>query len=123
MKTLGDYSSLIGTSYEKLDCWGIAREFYFLVFGIELKRYYEDIPQNREITKDLVYSNKGDFKKVEVPKFGDLILIKIRGIESHIAIYLDESLILHTQHKIGCVVDRKSRWDKLIVGYYRVLND
>lgn len=115
-----DYSKLIGTPYNIQDCWGIAREFYRIVFNIDLKRYYDEIPQNRDIAKGLVYTNKGDFKEVSSPQFGDLILIKLFGIESHIAIYIDENTILHTQHRVGCNLDKLSKWKRLIVGYYRL---
>ena len=120
MKYFGDYTHLIGVSYEKEDCWGIVVEFYRSVFNVELSRYYDKIPENRDITQNLIYSNRGDFKEVISPQFGDIVTIKIYGIESHIAIYLDDSTILHTQKKTGCMIDRIAKWEKLIVGFYRI---
>ena len=52
-----NYSELIGIPYDKLDCWGIALEFYRKVFNIELKRYYDEVPNNRDIAKNLIYHN------------------------------------------------------------------
>jgi cell wall-associated NlpC family hydrolase len=117
------YAKLIGTPYEVLDCWGIAREFYIMEFGIELGRYYEEIPNDRDIARDLIYTNKGDFKKVLVPAFGDIILIKLFGVESHIAVYLGEGKILHTSKHHGCYIDNLSKWEKLVTSFYRVVND
>lgn len=115
------YSSLIGTPYRVQDCWGVAREFYRLEFGIELKKYYEEVPETRDRARELVYDSMKDFKEVAGPReFGDLLLIKMFGIESHIAVWLGEGLILHTSEKTGCVIERVSRWEKLVVGTYRI---
>lgn len=115
------YAKLIGIPYEVLDCWGIVKEFYKLVFDIELKRYYDEIPNNRSTARDLVYTNMGDFAVVEgKPAFGDIMLIRLAGIESHIAVYIGGGKMLHTQKKVGCHIDSVKRWEKLIVNYYRV---
>lgn len=118
-----DFSKLLGTPYAEKDCYGIVVEFYRIVFGIEMKRYYDEIPSDRDNAKALIYSSMGDFKKVEKPEFGDLLLIRLYGIESHIAVYLGEGLMLHSTLHSGCVIERTSRWEKLIVGYYRVDKD
>lgn len=115
-----DYSKLIGVSYSELDCWGVVREWYKIVYGIELKHYYNEIPNNRDITNNLIYSNMGDFKRVISPEFGDIILIKLFGVESHIAVYLGEGKIIHTSKNTGCMVDRLSKWEKVVTGYFRV---
>jgi len=115
-----NFNELIGIPYEKYDCWGIVREWYKIVFGMELKHYYHEIPNNRDIANNLIYSNMGDFKKVDSPEFGDIVLIKLFGVESHIAVYIGEGKILHTQHKTGCIVDKLSKWEKLVTGYFRV---
>lgn len=125
MKPNTNYIPLIGTPYEKQDCFGIVREFYKLSMGMDLKSYYTEIPKTRDVAKALVYSNLGDFIPVEEKdrQFGDLILIKIEGVESHIAVYLGEDKMLHSTLHSGCVVERMERWKKLIVGYYRVDNN
>lgn len=116
------FKELIGTPYIEKDCWGIVVEFYKIVMGIDLKRYYDDIPSNRDIAKNLIYSNMGDFLKIEEKdaKFGDIILIKLYGVESHISVYLGEGKMLHSTLHSGCVIESISRWKNLIVGYYRV---
>ena len=81
------FVSLIGTPYSKLDCWGIVKAFYKLEFNCDLKNYYEEIPTTRKQAEALVYSNKGDFKPVEDLKFGDILLLKIEGIECKIEVY------------------------------------
>jgi cell wall-associated NlpC family hydrolase len=64
----------------------------------------------------------GDFKKIDEKEiqFGDIILIKIFGVDSHIGVYLGEDRMLHTTLHSGCVIERVLRWKHLISGYYRV---
>ena len=123
-----DFSELIGVSYEEMNCWDLTRSFYKKVFGLDLKHYYSDTPQDRDETQGLIYTNKGDFVRVESPVFGDIILISVLGLESHIAVYVGDGMLLHTGKRKGSVIDRLSHWDKVVVGYYRatgesVLND
>ena len=118
-----DYFKLIGIPYSEKDCWGIVCEFYRIVFNIHLKQYYETVPENRDIAKSIVYDSMKDFVEVKECKFGDLLLIKLFGVESHIAVYLGEGKMLHTSEHSGCLIERTSRWEKLIVGIYRVKYD
>jgi cell wall-associated NlpC family hydrolase len=113
--------SLVGTPYEKLDCWGVVVKFYDIFFGLSLAPYYSDIPDSAEKAEGLVRHAMKDFIRVGTPdmRIGDIILIKLLGYESHIAVYLGKNKILHTNHKTGCVVDSFTRWEKMVVGVYR----
>lgn len=113
-------SKLVGVPYSVLDCWGLAVEFYKQVFEIDLKRYYDEIPQDRDVTKNLIYTHRGEFEEVKDRKMGDLITIRLFGIESHIAIYLGNNKILHTSKHSGGIIENISKWEKLIVGFYRI---
>lgn len=116
-----DFSSLIGRSYSDIDCWGVVREFYKREFGIELKRYYDDIPSSKDEAKSLIYSHMAEFEKVQKPEEkGDILLIKIMGVESHIAVYLGDGKMLHTSIPTGCIVDKLSKWERMVTGVYRV---
>ncbi len=117
-RTSQAYFSLIGTSYEEKDCWQIAKDFYSMVFGVSLGRIYDGPPQERKDTELLVKKYIEEFEKVDTPKFGDLILFNIRGLESHIGVYVGEERFIHSSKRIGCVIDLITRWEKLIVGYY-----
>ena len=113
--------SLVGTPYSKLDCWGVVVSFYKSFFGLELAPYYSEIPSTPTEAESLVRHAMKDFEKASTPdmRIGDILLIKLLGYESHIAVYLGEGKILHTNHKTGCVVDSFSRWEKMVVGVYR----
>lgn len=112
------FQHLIGIPYDDMDCFSLAKRFYKDVLGKELKHYFDSVPEDRVKIKNLIYTNVGDFKKTDDPKFGDLILLRIKGLESHIAVNLDSARMLHTMKPTGSVIDRKSRWETLIVGYY-----
>lgn len=112
--------ALIGTPYEEKDCWGIAVKFYEYEFNKELKQYYEKVPNDIAIANSLIFANVRDFIKVETPQYGDLIIIKFRGIESHIGVYIGEGKMLHSSHSTDCVVEDLERWKKFITGFYRM---
>jgi cell wall-associated NlpC family hydrolase len=114
-----DFTEFVGVPYEKADCWRLSQLFYQKVFGIELKSYYEHTPRDRSDRQNLIFTNVGEFKKVDKPEFGDLILIRVLGIESHIAVYIGDGMMLHTSEKTGSVLEPIARWQRRIVGFYR----
>lgn len=114
-----DFSCLIGVPYVKRNCWELVRDFYKIVYDVELKHYCDSIPDSRDDIKSMIYSNVGDFEKVDKPLFGDLIIVMIRGIESHIAVYLGNGKMLHSSKTTGSVIDRVAKWERTISGYYR----
>lgn len=115
-----EFSEFIGISYSKMNCWDLAVFFYSKVLNLDLTWAYDGYFPGRDATRDLIYTNIGKFERVEDPEMGDLILIKIFGIESHIAIYLGEGKMLHTTKNTGSVIERVSRWKVRITGFYRV---
>lgn len=115
-----EFFSLIGIPYDVKNCWDIAVDFYLKILNINLSNIYSGDTPPREVTKELIYTNIGGFERVSVPEFGDIIILKMFGIESHIAIYVGEGKMLHTSQKTGSVIDFISRWERVIVGYYRV---
>lgn len=117
-----NYAYLVGIPYKDLDCYGLVKKFYTEILNKELKSYYDVTPTEREVMNDLVTSSKGDFIQVEVPEFGDIVLIKIAGLESHIAVYVGGGFILHTLVSTqASVVQRiNPRWRHVVSGYYRL---
>lgn len=114
------YKHLVGIPYSEQHCFLLAKKFYKDVFNIELKHYCEDVPVKRSDVENLIFSNVGDFKKVDKPKFGDLVLLQVHGFECHIGIHIDEDHFLHASRINGSVLDRYSKWKTLISGYYRL---
>lgn len=118
-----DYSQLIGKPYSEMNCWDATRQFYALCFGVELKHYCTEAPDHREDIRSLIYSSMGDFVEIDFHlgmKFGDLVLFKIRGIESHIGVYTETGRFFHSSKTTGSVIDRMEKWKHLVVGVYRL---
>jgi cell wall-associated NlpC family hydrolase len=112
---------LVGIPYEKADCWRLTQKYYREILGIELKHYFEGPTPEREAAGNLIYTNKGDFKKVEGGiEVGDILLMRIWGVECHVAVYVGEGKILHTMEGTGSNIDRFERWAKMVTGIYRL---
>lgn len=114
----------IGKPYEKYNCFDLVKEFYMDHFQLDIKNYFEGGPiPGDKVIESLIVSNKGDFAKVEgKPQFGDIVVIKLHGIECHIGVCIDSSRFIHSARKIGSNMDRLERYAKLIAGYYRHRN-
>jgi len=117
-----NYAHLVGIPYKKLNCYELVKKFYADVLKKELKSYYDVAPSDRVEMQNLVYTSKGDFVRVDTPEFGDIVLIKIEGLESHIAVYVGNGFILHTLVTTqASVVQRiNPRWRHVVSGYYRL---
>lgn len=115
-----DLSRYIGKDYEAYDCLDLVKDFYLTEFGIKVDNYYEGRRPTAQEAQFLISCNKGSFKKVQgTPEFGDLVTIKIYGIECHVGVVLDSSRFLHSARKIGSNIDRLERYSKMITGYFR----
>lgn len=123
MKTYPNFSHLIGVPYTNQNCFELVKAFYRDVFSIDVKHYCDTVPTKRSDIQNLIYSNIGDFEKVEHPRFGDIVVLRVYGLESHIGIYIDEDRILHASRIAGSIIDRSSRWKNLISGFYRLRGD
>ncbi len=113
----------IGRDYASYNCFDLVREFYKDQFDLDLRHYWEgETPERRE-AESLIHSNKGDFIQVAFPKFGDIVIIRLYGVECHIGVVVDESKFLHSARGIGSLIDRRERYSKMIAGYYRERHD
>ena len=118
MKTV-DVSKLVGIPYEKLDCFQLVKRFYKEATESQVLNPIEAGEGNWE-NSVLIQSNKGKFKEVSTPKYGDIIVIKVHGLECHLGVYLERATFIHTTKKTGSIIDQVGRWHKLITGFYRL---
>ena len=110
----------IGIPYDKVDCYDLCKLFYINELDTELPdQSYLNNRDELEMSK-VVSECKDEFQKVTDPKFGDLVLLRVWGMPAHVGIYVDEKRILHTQDKIGSMIENIApRWVNRIEGYYR----
>ncbi len=120
--TLEDFfSKYAGTPYKDMDCWQLVSVFYKEVLGVDLPNLYSFItrPTNDIDANKIVNETISNYTKVEVPRFGDVMLINIKKLPCHVAVYLDRTLLIHSTRDQGVCVDKIFRWQKRTQGYYR----
>jgi cell wall-associated NlpC family hydrolase len=112
-------SKYIGKSYEEYNCWDLIKSLYREIYGLDVHQYYgENVPSRKE-TQSLIRTNKGEFERAEIPSPGDIILIRIGGVESHIGMNISKGRFIHSLSGSGVVIDSLSRYATRITGYYR----
>lgn len=115
-----DLSKYVGRAYESYNCLDLVKEFYRDFFELEVKNYFEGkVPDRREISS-LIVTNKGDFEEVkDKPQFGDIVVIKLYGIECHLGVVIHGKKFLHSAKGLGSHIDRLNRYENIIAGFYR----
>lgn len=111
----------IGKRYEDYNCFDLVKEFYLDHFKLELSNYFESgqpIPDPDGVAS-LIISNKGDFVQTKKPRFGDIVVISLYGVECHIGVVVHNGCFLHSIKNAGSCMDRLDRYKKVIAGYYR----
>lgn len=104
-----------------MDCWDIVKAFYTEVLEINIHITPPKHHLEIEESAPMISSYLGQVEKIATSecKFGDILLLRIFGIPAHLGIYLNSTQIIHTQKRVGCAIDRLSRWERLIEGCYR----
>lgn len=114
-----DLSKYIGHPYEKYNCLDLVKEFYADFFGLQVKNYYEGPVPGRKEVSSLINTNRGDFTEVKDPRFGDIVVIRLYGIESHLGVVIHGKKFLHSAKGLGSHIDRLDRYSRIISGFYR----
>lgn len=109
----------IGLSYDNYDCFELLRLVYWKLKGVEIPDHPYKNPLDYKHISQVVKDNKPAYKKIQNPELGDIILLRVYGVPSHLGIYIDKNRFLHTQKQTGSIVDRLDKWEKRIVGFYR----
>lgn len=125
-QTFAAFSDLIGSAYDKVNCWQLVKEFYRLEMGRELSGIFDEshVPVDAEI-QNLIWASKGDFERVDLslssPQKGDILVFKIKGFESHIGVVLASFHFAHSTKAYGVVTERLSGiWFRRLSGVYRL---
>lgn len=121
-KTSLDFSKFVGIPYTRLDCWGLVRHYYRLVFNIHLKQYYDLAPNDQAISAEYIQKSLKDFDRIDLKevKAGDLLVVEILGLSSHIAVCIGGGNMLHTTEGVGSTIEPISRWQRRVTGVYRL---
>jgi len=112
-----------GRDLNGVDCWGLAVLVYRAA-GIQIPEYneYGDIcRRERAELARIIDENRSDWKEVSRPQSLDLVLIRINGQASHIAVMVDSVRMLNITREGESAIEstRSVQWCNRIVGYFR----
>lgn len=114
-----------GREREGCDCWGLARIIYKEQLGIELPTLsdYKDTHDSHSIAE--LYE-KEHLTWEEIPlgqeKEFDVLVFKILGLPTHIAVVINKGMMIHCEYGIGTHVteyNKDVQWRKRLAGIYR----
>jgi cell wall-associated NlpC family hydrolase len=115
-----------GRDYHGADCWGVVFLFYRDVLRQPIPAYSAEMDARSFCRKDigtLVDVEKlENWARVDLPHFGDCVLMRNGHVESHVGIFLGDDRILHSEGDAGSLIERADgkRLRHRIVGYYRL---
>ena len=124
MKYIGIEYINKGRSMMGCDCFGLVQNFYKLEFNIDLPEHFYYKSNDKDSAEEALSSGRCDWKKVEIPEQGDVILLNIGGRTVHMGIVIDKRRMLHSLlgHNSGIELFDGERWKNRIEGFYRWAN-
>lgn len=112
---------LVGTPFEKMDCFHVAREAYYILNNY---KWFDTSVEHTEKEKvnQLFQFEKTKWHKVECQK-GAVVAIrfdpKLPKIVTHFGVMIDNNKMIHTTENTGCVIEPISKYLKLVEGFYK----
>lgn len=116
MANLRDY---IGIPYSRKNCWDLVVDFYKIEFNLDLTHLHQGSMPDPMKREELIFSQKGTFEKVDIPQYGDIVVLRFKGIASHVGVFIAGKMFLHTLEGTNSVLDSLGKYKKLVEGYYR----
>jgi cell wall-associated NlpC family hydrolase len=101
----------VGVPYETMDCWEFVVAIYAQEFGIAVG----ELGEQRHKIRDR------DWTEVARPRPGEVILFKTTNVERHVAIVLNDDLMIHNQRGSNSCIERytSNLWKHRLVCIYR----
>lgn len=118
-----------GRSRDGADCWGGVRLVYREVFGIDLPDYadaYTTADDALGVAAAVAHGLETGWERVQAPRAGDLLILRIGGRPWHCAILVSPERFLHWpphdaagRQSLSCIERLDSpRWAKRLGGYW-----
>lgn len=112
-----------GLARDGADCWGLVRLVLAEKFGKELPAFARQESQE-ELSRiaDEARATLGA-ESVEMAEPGDILLLSILGLPSHVGVVVGDGYMLHTLGTLQCsALERYTspRWAPRVRGVYRV---
>ena len=110
-----------GRDRDGLDCWGLVKLFYSDVMGIDVPGYLEyDSAEDNAAVADVIDRRVSDWKQIEAPEPGCVLLFRVKGLPIHCGIYLGRDDFLHAFKGTQVCIERLNSisWSKRLLGAY-----
>ena len=114
-----------GRSRSGLDCWGVIWLAYKECLNLPIPSYTEDyLPEDiddYDKIRGLFSRDVPGWQKVDLPKPGDVVLMRLRGRPIHVGLVLDKTRMLHIEKDINLCVEYYGNtfWRNRIAAFYR----
>lgn len=113
-----------GRTREGADCWGLARLVLMEQYGLELPDYgeaYEDAKNIRAVRRAIRAGLAEEWKQVEAPQVGDLVIINLAALPWHCGLYVGDGRVLHVHAGAGAAIQEldKAPLKGKVEGFYR----
>lgn len=118
-----------GRSWDGVDCWGIPVLAFREVLGVSLPEHTDGYASTRRLRElnTLIDTNKhGIWIAVDEPKPMDCVLLRIRGVASHVGLIVDDlGNFIHVEDKCMAIIEnvQDRAWQgpgySKIEGFYR----
>lgn len=119
-----------GRGPDAWDCWGGARMVLHDVFGLALPDYtdaYTNADDSRSVAAAVAAGLESGWERVQAPRAGDLLILRIGGRPWHCAVLVTPERFLHWLppapsgvQSFSCIERLDSpRWAKRIDGFWR----
>lgn len=116
-----------GRDRKGCDCWGLVRLVLLERFRIEVPSLtddYQDVADritNSILVGDTTQSWRRNWTETREPSAGDVIMLRILGIPSHVGVVTKPGYMLHTEKGVNSLIERydSPKWSSKIEGFWR----
>lgn len=112
-----------GRSAAGVDCYGLLYLLYRDMFNIEIPSYvdeYVDAKHSKTVS-DAIIDNLHNWREVQKPEFGDLLVFNVLGLPTHTAMYINGGNFVHSFMGTDTCIERINSitWKRRLQGVYR----
>jgi cell wall-associated NlpC family hydrolase len=121
MKYIGLPYKFGGRDAAGLDCLGLVQMFYLDEFGIELPEYLYGEEFKSEQCAQAIERGEfdGNWRRVNDAQYGDLLVYRVMGQPTHVAVDAGNGLLLHAFQGRNTCLEPLEAWAHRLMGRFR----